>query len=105
MLAMTFAEQWKQIEPIERRRLRRLVRLGRPVDDPSLEALASEYARYQLARPWIRLFWVWFVPGVFIALSIASQMHPVMLGVVLALAAQAVLANYNLRKTARLSTA
>ncbi len=102
---MTFAEQWNEIEPMERRRLRRLVRLGRPVDDPHLELVAREYARYQLARPWIRFFWVWFVPGVFIALSIASQMHPLMIGIVLAVGAQAVVANFNLRKTARLSTA
>jgi hypothetical protein len=99
---MTFVDEWNQLEPMERRRLRRLVRLGRPIEDPQLAALAGEYARFQRSRPWARLFWVWFVPGLCIALSIASQMHPVVLGVVLALAAQAVVTNYNLRKTSRL---
>ncbi len=100
---MTFVDEWNHLEPMERRRLRRLVRLGRPIDEPRLAALAGEYARFQRQRPWARLFWIWFVPGLFIALSIASQMHPIMLGIVLALAAQAVFTNYNLRKTARLA--
>jgi hypothetical protein len=102
---MAFVDEWNQLEPMERRQLRRLVRLGRPIEDPRLAALAGEYARFQRGRPWARLFWVWFGPGLLIALSIASQMHPVILGIVLALAAQAVFTNYNLRKTSRLSAA
>ncbi len=103
MPAMTFADRWNALEPMERRRLRRLVRMGRPIDDPQLAALASEYAAFQRARIWNRFFWIWFVPGVLIALSIAAQIHPVMIGIVLALAAQGVLANLNLSRIARLS--
>jgi hypothetical protein len=97
---MTFAEQWNALEPMERRRLRRLVRLGRPIEDPHLAELATEYAAFQRSRVWNRFFWLWFAPGVFIALSIASQLHPIAIGIVLALAAQAVFAYINLRKTA-----
>jgi hypothetical protein len=97
-----FISGWNQLERMERTRLRRLVRLGRPIDEPHLDALAAGYAEFQLARPWMRFFWLWFVPGVVIALSIGAQMHPIMLGVVIALVAQAVSANRNLRRRALL---
>jgi hypothetical protein len=48
----------------------------------------------------MRAFWLWFVPGLVIALGVASQMHPLVIGIVLALAAQAVFARRNLRKAA-----
>lgn len=100
-----FIEAWNTLERPERKRLRRLVRLGRPIDEPELAGLAPSYARYQQARPWVRFFWLWFVPGVLFALGMASQMHPVMIGIVLALAGQAVLTNRNLRRAARESSA
>ncbi len=75
--------------------------MGRAIDDPVLEPLAGAYARHQLARPWMRLFWLWFIPGVVLALGIASQIHPLALGVVLALAGQAVWAQINLKRCAR----
>lgn len=49
----------------------------------------------------MRLFWVWFVPGILVALAIAGSIHPLMIGVALALGAQAVLTNFNLRRSAR----
>jgi hypothetical protein len=98
MQTETFIAGWNALDRAERKRLRRLVRLGRPIDEPKLELLADGYAQFQMARPWMRFFWLWFVPGVLIALSIASQMHPLMVGVVLALSAQAVIANRNLRR-------
>jgi hypothetical protein len=104
MTRMSFVDEWNALQPMERRRLRRLVRMGRPIEDAHLAPLAGEYAAYQRARPWVRFFWVWFVPGLLLALSIASEVHPVMFGVVVALAAQAVFANINLRKNARLVT-
>jgi hypothetical protein len=74
--------------------------MGRPVDAERGE-LARQYASYQVARPWIRFFWLWFVPGIVVVLGAASQIHPIAVGVVIALAAQAVWAWFNLRKTAR----
>lgn len=96
-----FIERWNALAPAERKRLRRLVRMGRAVDDAHLAPLAGAYASYQRSRIWTRYFWLWFVPGLVIALGIASHMHPLVIGVVLALAGQAALANINLRRTAR----
>jgi hypothetical protein len=97
----TFANQWNALEASERRRVRRLVRMGRPVEPAELAPLASEYARFQMQRPWMRFFWLWFVSGMFFVLSGAAGMHPVFLGVALALGAQAVWSWFNLRKAAR----
>jgi hypothetical protein len=97
----TFIEHWNALDRPSRMRLRRLVRLGRSIDEPDLARLAASYASYQTSRPWIRYFWVWFVPGILLALSIAASVHPAFVGVTLALGAQAVLANVNLRRTAR----
>ena len=74
--------------------------MGRTVDDPELADLAPGYAQWQLRRPWMRYFWFWFVPGIFIVLGVAAQIHPILVGVTIALGAQAVWANISLRKTA-----
>jgi hypothetical protein len=98
--AGTFAAGWNALDRAERSHLRRLVRMGRPVD-PDRGELARQYARYQLGRPWIRYFWLWFVPGMIIVLGAAAQIHPILVGVALALGAQSVWAWFNLRKVAR----
>jgi hypothetical protein len=49
----------------------------------------------------LRFFWVWFVPGLLLVLSLAAQIHPIMIGVVLASAAQAVMTRRNIQKLAR----
>jgi hypothetical protein len=89
---------------MDRLRLRRLVRMGRPVDTPELSRLAPEYARWQMRRPWMRLFWLWFVPGVLIALVVCAQIHPVLVGATIALGAQAAWAHRNLQRAARAGT-
>jgi hypothetical protein len=96
-----FAEEWNQLDRMERSRLRRLVRMGRKIEEPQLARVATTYARRQVARPWIRFFWLWFVPGILFALGAAAQVHPIFVGVVLVLGAQAVWAQHNLRRTAR----
>ncbi len=100
-----FIADWNTLERAERKQLRRLVRLGRPIENPRLERLASSYAQYQRSRIWARPFWAWFAPGVIVALGIASQLPPVVVGIVLALGAQAVLTNRNLRRRARMGPA
>lgn len=96
-----FIDAWNGLDRMERSHLRRLVRMGRTADEPRLAALATDYARHQMARPWMRMFWLWFVPGVVIALGVAAKVHPVLVGVALVLAAQAVWAYFSLRKVAR----
>ncbi len=96
-----FGAQWNALDRSERLHLRRLVRIGRTIDDPALARLVPEYARTQLQRPWMRLFWVWFVPGICIALGVAASIHPIFVGIVITMGAQAVWAQFNLRKAAR----
>jgi hypothetical protein len=96
-----FAAQWNTLERRDRLRLRRLVRIGRSNDDPELATLAPAYAQWQLQRIWMRLFWLWFIPGIFIVLLLSAQIHPIFVGITIALGAQAVWAYINLRKTAR----
>lgn len=85
--------------------MRRLVRIGRPLEGGAEAAIAAGYARFQRSRMWVRLFWLWFVPGLLVALAIAARIHPVVVGVVLALAAQAVYARWNLTRTERINAA
>lgn len=99
--ANAFGAQWNALERVERLRLRRLVRMGRKVEEPELAPLAPAYAQWQLQRPWMRFFWLWFVPGIFVVLAITAQIHPILIGVTIALGSQAVWAYINLRKLAR----
>jgi hypothetical protein len=101
--AGAFTARWNTLARAERIHVRRMVRMGRPVDAKHGE-LAHEYAKHQAGRPWIRFFWVWFVPGMVLVLEVATQMHPLLVGVTLALGAQAVWAWFNLRKAARAGT-
>ncbi|MFM8237898.1 MAG: hypothetical protein ACKOBG_09105 [Actinomycetota bacterium] len=96
-----FAAAWAALDPGERRRLRRLVRMGRTPEEPALARLAAPYARSQMLRPWMRFFWLWFIPGLVIVLPIAARAHAIFVGVVIALAAQSVYAWVKLRKLAR----
>lgn len=99
-----FVSEWNSLPARDRRRVRRLVRLGRPLADPQETALASTYARFQRSRPWMRFFWVWFVPGAVLALGVAASLHPIVVGAVLVLTGEAVYAHHNLGKAARLAT-
>jgi hypothetical protein len=98
-----FIDEWNDLDRAERLRLRRLVRMGRPVEEPALARLAPAYAQYQCNRPWMRYFWVWFVPAMLLALLAAAGIHPLLVGVVLALGAQAAWASHCLRRVARQS--
>lgn len=99
-----FGAEWNALDRRERLRLRRLVRIGRSHHDPDLSRLAPAYAQWQLQRIWMRLFWIWFVPGIFIVLLLSAQIHPILVGVTIALGAQAVWAWANLRKAAARAT-
>lgn len=97
----SFLTGWNALPRRERSKIRRMTRLGWTLDDPKEAELGAGYARFQQSRPWNRLFWFWFVPGLALALVIASRIHPVVIGVVLALGVQAILAHRNLRRLAR----
>ena len=98
----TFADEWNSLDRGDRGYLRRMARVGKLPDDERLAELAPAYARFQMARPRMRFFWYWFAAGVFVALGAAASIHPLVLGVCLALGAQAVWAWFSLRKLARM---
>lgn len=98
-----FPQAWNRLARADRMRLRRLVRMGRPFEDEGEAAVAVGYARVQRSRIWVRVFWWWFVPGMAVALRVAATIHPLVVGVVLALGAQAVYARRNLRRTERIN--
>ncbi|MDQ6725883.1 MAG: hypothetical protein M3066_06940 [Actinomycetota bacterium] len=100
-----FHDAWTSLSRADRSRLRRLVRMGRPLADGGEAAVAVAYARFQRSRLWVRLLWLWFVPGLLLALGIASRIHPVVVGAVLALAAQSVYAHRNLSRVERTNAA
>ncbi len=90
----TFVATWRSLEKREQRQIRRLVRLGRPVPDGKSD-LAAQYAVFQASRPWARIFWFWFIPGIALAITIAWTIHPIVVGVVLVLGAQAIVAHHH----------
>ena len=94
-----FIAAWNSLDRRDRTRLRRVVRMGRPVEAEHASLVAA-YARFQRSRLWSRLFWLWFVPGIVLALGVAARIHPLVIGIVIAMAAQALFARRNLRRTA-----
>ena len=91
-----FLARWGELPRTERARIRRQVRLGRRFDGREEAQLGVDYANFQRSRIWVRTFWVWFLPGLLLSLGIAARIHPIFVGIVLALAAQAVFARRNL---------
>jgi hypothetical protein len=99
-----FLARWGELPRPERARIRRQVRLGRPFDNSEEARLGVEYANFQRSRVWVRMFWIWFLPGLLLSLGIAAQIHPIVIGIVLALAAQAVFARWNLARVERINS-
>jgi hypothetical protein len=93
-----FVRRWNALGKRDRLRIRRLVRLGRPLADRQEAELAVAYAAFQRSRPWARVFWIWFVPGLVVALAAAARIHPIVVGMVLALGSLAVFTRRNLRR-------
>lgn len=100
-----FAERWNGLDARERRRIRRLVRIGRPGADAADAELAVGFARYQRNRKLWRWFWAWFSVAMVLALVTASTIHPLVIGVVLAIGGQTVLAWWNYRRAERVNAA
>ncbi|MDQ6617566.1 MAG: hypothetical protein M3083_23170 [Actinomycetota bacterium] len=99
----TFLQEWNALPLAQRRRTRRLVRLGRPLPEPEEARLGVAYAQFQRSRIWARTFWLWFLPGLIVALGVAARVHPLFVGIVLAFAAQAVWAHRNAGRVERIN--
>ena len=86
-----FIAEWNALDKPTRRQIRRLVRIGRQQENASDARLAVGFAAYQRSRPWYRFFWLWMIP-LFVAGVIAGfALHPILIGIVLALCGNAVL--------------
>ena len=84
---------------MRRKQIRRLVRNGRPQETLTDARLASGFAAYQRSRAWYRWFWAWFPILAAAALVAASLIHPIALGIVLALGGNALLVRRSFRRT------
>jgi hypothetical protein len=93
-----FAATWNATDKDERRQIRRLVRVGRPQQSEAHAELAAGFAAYQRTRPWYRFFWLWLVPVTVAGLIAGAAIHPVVIGMVLAAAGNAVLVRRNFRR-------
>jgi hypothetical protein len=93
-----FATEWNEADKIKRRQIRRLVRIGRPQENAADAHLAVGFAAYQRSRPWYRLFWFWFIPVVVAGVIAGFAIHPIVIGMVLAVAANALIVRRAFKK-------
>lgn len=93
-----FAAEWNALDKPTRRQIRRLVRIGRQQENATDARLAVGFAAYQRTRPWYRLFWLWFIPMIVAGTIAGFALHPILIGVVLAVAGNAVLVRRNFKK-------
>jgi hypothetical protein len=93
-----FIATWNALPKAERRQIRRLVRIGRPVEHEDQAPLAVGFADYQASRPWWRYYWFWLVPAVVIALIAAVNIHPIVIGIVLGGMATAIMIRRNFKR-------
>ncbi len=99
-----FTEEWNALPLRDRRRIRRMVRIGRLPEDADEARLAEGFAMHERARLWWRGFWFWFVPGMLLALGVAMMIHPIVIGIVLATGAQALVVRRNASRISRKAT-
>jgi len=93
-----FVAQWNALDKRHRRQIRRLVRIGREQENVDDARLAVGFAAYQRTRPWYRFFWLWF-PLLMVAGVVAGlALHPIVLGMVLAVAANALIVRRAFRR-------
>ncbi|MCU0311672.1 MAG: hypothetical protein MUE36_12120 [Acidimicrobiales bacterium] len=93
-----FADRWNATDKVRRKQIRRLVRNGQAQASSADAALAVGFATYQRARPWYRFFWFWLPLVTVGALFAASLVHPIVVGMVLAAAGNAVFVRRNFRR-------
>jgi hypothetical protein len=98
-----FIETWNGLPSAERRQIRRLVRIGRPVETREQAPLAVGFADYQATRPWWRYYWFWLAPAVVIALIAAVNIHPIVIGIVLGGMAAAIMIRRNFKRVRKVN--
>lgn len=86
-----FVAEWNALDKQQRRQIRRLVRIGREQESADDARLAVGFAAYQRSRPWYRYFWMWFPVLVVAGVIAGFSVHPILLGMVLAGAGNALL--------------
>lgn len=86
-----FIAEWNALDKQHRRQVRRLVRIGRAQENADDARLAVGFAAYQRTRGWYRNFWLWFVPLIVAGVIAGLSVHPILLGMVLAAAGNALL--------------
>lgn len=87
----SFAEEWNALDKQHRRQIRRLVRIGREQENVEDARLAVGFAAYQRSRAWYRFFWLWFPVLIAAGIIAGFSLHPIVLGMVLAIAGNALL--------------
>ena len=95
---LDFATEWNALDKPTCRQIRRLVRIGRQQENATDARLAVGFAAYQRTRPWYRYFWLWFIPMIVAGTIAGFALHPILIGVVLAVAGNAVLVRRNFKK-------
>ena len=98
-----FAAQWNGLDKGSRRQIRRLIRVGRPQESAENARFAVRFADYQRTRPWSRYFWLWLLPLFVGGFYAGAQIHPIVIGIVGGLAANAVLVRWNYSRTAKVN--
>lgn len=95
-----FLERWNDLPRTDRVYVRRIVRTGQrfKADEQDLAQMGVGYARYQLSKPWQRLFWVWFLPALVLSFSAGLRVHELVAGAVLGAALLAWSARRNLKR-------
>jgi ferric-dicitrate binding protein FerR (iron transport regulator) len=95
-----FAQRWNALNKVHRRQIRRLARIGRAQENSADAQLAVVFAAFQQSRSWYRRFWLWFpvlvVAGVIAGLAI----HPLIVGIVVGFAANALFVRRNYSRVA-----
>jgi len=98
-----FANTWNATDKVRRKQIRRLVRVGRPQETAADARLAVGFVGFQRSRLWYRFFWLWFPVVVLGALYAATLVHPLAIGVVLAVAANGFLVRWNFGRTEKVN--
>jgi len=86
-----FAAEWNALDKPTRRQIRRLVRIGRQQENAADARMAVGFAAYQRTRPWYRFFWLWIIPLAVAGVIAGFALHPILIGIVLAVCGNAFL--------------
>ncbi len=98
-----FAAEWNSLEKVDRRQIRRLVRIGRPQETAADARLAVAFAAYQRSRAWYRFFYLWIAPLAVAGLIAGVNLHPIFIGMVLGGLAIAYMSRRNYKRADKIN--